>query len=112
MRARSRAPRSSGLSAIDVSIEWETRARYDASQTPSVGALRIVVCGGGLHHLAQGPHRVAVPGGSQSRDDRRGDHRDVRALVMRLAAVDVRDVQLDDRAGKHLERVENREGRE
>ena len=72
----------------------------------------------GLHGLAPSmprdqvcdrTHRDRIAARAQPGDDRGRDLRHQRMVVDRLAPVDVGDVQLDDRAGKHLQRVEDRD---
>src|SRR4051794_3493838 len=65
-----------------------------------------------LEHLQYGLDGGAVPARSEAGNDCRGHRRHIGVVVHLLAAMDVGDVDLNDRTWKHLERIHDRHGRE
>src|SRR5665213_3026514 len=68
--------------------------------------------GRAFDHRLDRTHRHGIPLGAEPGDDGRGHLRHERVVVVRLAPVDVGDVQLDDGAREHLQCVEDGDGRE
>src|SRR5690606_39067367 len=63
-------------------------------------------------HPDQRLHRQAIATRAETRQHGRRYGRDQRLVVDLLAPVNIRDVELDDWPGKHLERIEQRNGAE
>src|SRR5690606_9676438 len=65
-----------------------------------------------LDQLDECAHRMGVAAGAEAGEHRGRYRRNQRRPVDLVAPVDVRDMELDDRAGKHLECVQQRNGPE